>query len=176
MTIIEREYAEALYQLAFDLGQVDEFLASLKEIRSLVLHEESYLSFLSSPAIAMSERLSAIEDAFASNYHEYIVSFLKLLCENGRIGIFPDCVDHFEQLVMYFSNRVNATVTSAVELSNEQLDMLVGKIRAIVGKEIDPICCIDPALIGGVKVEVDGKIYDGSLLRRLSNVKEVMSR
>ena len=47
MTIIEREYAEALYQLAFDLGLVDEFLASLKEIRSLVLHEESYLSFLS---------------------------------------------------------------------------------------------------------------------------------
>ena len=48
------------------------------------------------------------------------------------------------------------------------------KLSQSENKEIDAVYSVDPSLMGGVKVEVGGKVYDGSIKRRIRDVKEVM--
>ncbi len=170
-----KEYAEALFMLAAENNSLEEYSKHLACIRAVTEENPEYTEFLSSPAIPLSERLSAIDEAFAKEMPEYIVSFLKLLCENGRIRELCDSIDEFEFLIKNAMNRTTATVYSAVALSDAQKQALCEKLEKLCGKQIDAVYIEDKTLIGGIRVEVDGKTLDGSIERRLQKVKGVMN-
>ena len=176
MTRVDREYAEALFALALEEGKSEEYLTSLREISEFILEEPLYLQFLSSPAISLAERLDAIDQAFGATYDEYLVSFLKLLCENGRMESLSACVLEYEKLLRTVLDRAVANVSSAVELDEAQKQALMQKMESVTGKKLDPVYTVCPELIAGVCVEIEGKTYDGTLLRKLREVKDVMSR
>lgn len=173
MVQTEREYAEALFMLAEESGKTDEYFSMLSDIRTLMCENPDYVEFLASPAIPLSERCAALDEAFG-NMPEYILSFLKILCENSRIRSVCECVDEFEKLVMATSGQVFATVISAVELSEEQKTALCKKLEKVSGKKISAEYSVDKSLIGGLKIEFDGKTYDGSVKQHLSEVKDVI--
>lgn len=175
MVQTEREYAEALFALAAEENAAEEYLLSLKTIRELMLENGEYIEFLASPAIPLSERISSVEEAFGASMPEYVVSFIKLLCENGKVRTLFGCIDEFAKLALAFSNRVTAEIYSAVELSDEQKSAVCKKLEKLTQKSIDPVYIIDESLIGGVKIEVDGKTYDGSIRHRLGEIKDVMN-
>lgn len=172
----DREYAEALFMLAAEEGKTEEYLSSLLTVRKLVEENPEYLEFLSSPAISLQERLSAIDEAYENIFPEYVVSFLKLLCENGRIRTINTAIDEYEKLMMAFSNRAIAVITSATPLDEEQKQKVCDKFEKLTGKSIQAVYAVDESLIGGLKVEVEGKTYDGSIKHRLSDVKDVIIR
>lgn len=170
----DKEYAEALFMLVAEEQKLDDYTKALDTIRSLIEENPEYTEFLASPAIALSERLQAIDQAFGESMPEYIVSFLKILCENGRIRSLIGCIDEFGKLVMAISNRTEANVVSAVPLSDEQKKTICSKLEKITGKIIDPVYTVDESLIGGIKIEVEGKTFDGSIRHRLQDVKDVI--
>ena len=171
----EREYAEALFTLAVEENAVEEFLDSLVTLKQLFDENPDYIEFLNSPAIPLGERTASIDEAFDGKMPQYVVSFIKVLCENGKMRTILLCIDEFETLARAFSNRAIATIYSAVELSDEQKDAVCKKLEAITNKRIDPIYIIDESLIGGMKIEVDGKTFDGSIKHRLGDIKDVMN-
>lgn len=170
----DREYAEALFALAAEEGISEEILSDLHLVREAFSAEPEYTQLLSTPAIPVSERLSAIEEAFGSRVHEYCVYFLKLLCEKGRMHLLFDCIGEFEKIYLALKGRSTAHITSAVPLTEEQKQRLLEKLEKVTNKKIDPVYSVDPALVGGICVETDGTLYDGTLKRRLRDIKEVM--
>lgn len=170
-----KEYSGALFMLAAKDEKLDEYSAALAEIRRIVEENPLYLLFLSSPACSLSERLAAIDEAFGSSYPEYIVSFLKLLCENGRIRELTGCIDGFEDLKRFAANRALATVYSAVELTDLQKQKLCEKLNKATGKTVNASYKVDENLIGGIKVEVDGKTFDSSIEKQFQKIKGVMN-
>ena len=171
MLQIDKEYAAALFELAVEEDKVEEYSRGLSQIKGLIYENPEYLEFLGSPAVSLEERLAAVDEAFGS-YCEYIASFLKLLCENGRICMLNECIEEFMQLCMLRSNKTQAIVYSAVELNDRQKAGVLGKLGKITGKTVEPVYIIDESLIGGVKIEVEGKTFDGSIRHRLFEVKE----
>ncbi|MGI6279995.1 MAG: ATP synthase F1 subunit delta [Acutalibacteraceae bacterium] len=170
-----KEYAGALFALATKNGKLGEYSAALTEIRKIFDENPEYSLFLSSPACSLSERLAAIDEAFGNRYPEYIVSFLKLLCENGRIKDLPRCIDGFEDLKRFFENCALATVYSAVELTDSQKQKLCERLNKATGKTVQAKYIIDKSLIGGIKVEVDGKTFDSSIQKQFQKIKGVMN-
>ena len=175
MVQTEREYAVALFSLAEDTQTAVEYMDALYTVKQLLEENPEYIEFLSSPAIELSERIDSIEEAFGASMPEYVVSFLKLLCENGRVRTIYDCIEEFAVLVMASSNRTKAEISSAVELSVKQKEEICKKLEKLTGKAIEPVYIIDESLIGGVKIDVDGKTYDGSIRHRLGEIKDVMN-
>ncbi len=171
----EREYAEALFMLAEEESSAEEYAAALNLILSAVSEEPDYLEFLFSPAIPLTERLSAIDGAFTNSVPENILSFLKLLCENGHIRSLPLCISEFMRLLKVKQNTVSADIYSAIELSDSQKDAICKKLSKTTGKNILPRYIIDPSLIGGVKIDIEGKTYDGSIKNRLHDIKDVIT-
>lgn len=176
MTQTDREYAEALFMLATEDSDPQKYLDELTEVRNLMQENPDYIEFLASPAIPLQERLTAIDQAFEGRLSEYTVSFLKLLCENGRIRDLYGCIDEYERLTRELSNRAVANVVSAIALSDEQKKKICQKLETLTGKGIDATYTVDESLIGGMKIEIEGKTYDGSIKRRLSDVKDVIIR
>lgn len=171
----EREYADALFSLATEENSVEEYLDALLTVKELVAENPGYIELLASPAIPMSERFAAIDEAFDGRMPEYVVSFIRLLCENGRIRTLEACADEFYSLAAEFSNRTTAVISSAVALNDEQKSGVCEKLKKLTGKDIDPVYIIDESLIGGLKIEVDGKVIDGSVKHRLGEIKDVMN-
>ena len=67
-------------------------------------------------------------------------------------------------------------MTSAVALTEGEKTTLIEKLSRKFGRTIHLECAVDPSLLGGLVVNVDGKVIDGSLKHRLQEIKEVMNR
>lgn len=175
MTQTNKEYASALFMLGVENGAVDEYESHLESIRDIFEKTTDYIKVLESPAIPLSERLSLIDEAFEKNSPEYIVSFIKILCENGHIREICQCIDEFKELVRIYKNRTVATVYYVEPLTDEQKDALLKKLETVSGKNVETVYVKDENLIGGIKVQIDDKIFDGSIKNRLNKAKGVIS-
>ncbi len=176
MTQTNKEYASALFGLATENNSVDQYEKSLIEIGNIFKENPDYIKVLESPAIPLSERIAFIDSAFAGTYTEYLVSFIKVLCENGHIKGICSCIDAFCDLVRIYKNRTIATVYYVEPLTEEQKNALVEKLQKISGKIIEPEFIKDETLIGGIKVQIDDKIIDGSIKNRLNRAKGEMNK
>lgn len=176
MIKISNEYADALFSLAMDLHAEEETLGALHLIRDSFRQEPEALAMLASPAIAKSQRLAALEEAFGSQLPQHVMGYMHTLCNNGHIREFMDSVQAYEELYNSARKLSTAYVTSAVELSEEEKTELKNKLEKRLGRTICLECAIDETLLGGLVVQVDGKVIDGSLKHRLHEIKEVMNR
>lgn len=175
MTEISKEYGTALFMLAAENGKRKEYDEALSLISAAFADNPEYSVFLASPGVTLEERLAAIDAAFAS-LPEDVVSFLKLLCERGRIGGLDESIKEYKQLLAASEHVSTAYITSAVELTDEEVSVLKNKLEAICHNTVSMEFSIDPSLLGGLIVEVDGRILDGSLRHHLNEVKDVISR
>lgn len=175
MTQTNKEYATALFSLATEGNSVDQYEKSLIEIGNIFKENPDYIKVLESPAIPLSERIAFIDKAFEGTYTEYLVSFIKVLCENGHITEIISCIDAFCDLVRIYKNRTIATIYYVEPLTDEQKTSLIEKLQKISGKVIEPEYIKDEGLIGGIKVQIDDKIFDGSIKNRLQKAKGEMS-
>ncbi len=175
MTATGNNYAEALFMLAREENLVDEFYEGLKTAKGVFLENPEYLQFLSTPSIPKSERTAALSQAFEGKLNEHILSFLQLLCEHGKADQFFDCVSEYERLREWAANVVVATVKTAVELSDAQRQGLIKSLEKRTAKSVTLSCVIDSTLLGGIQVEIDGQLLDGSVKNNLKRVREVIS-
>lgn len=175
MTQTSKEYAAALFSLAIENNSVDEHEKSLMEIGNIIKENPEYIQMLQSPAIPLSERIAAVDSAFEGRYAEYLVSFIKVLCENGHIDQLFSCVEDFCELVRSYRNRTIAKIYYVEEPSDEQKSALIKKLQKITNKAIEPEFIKDDELIGGIKIQIDDKIMDGSIRNRLNKAKGVIS-
>lgn len=171
----KKEYATALFMLASEENCRDEILRDLTVVRNAFEENAELQELLSSPAIAKTERLGVIDAVFGS-LGEYTLSFLKLLCEKRLLNGFKDMADEYENMLEASRNLTVAKVTSAVELTEKERDALKKKLETMCGHTVVIETSVDETILGGMVIALDDKVIDASLRRRLSDVKEVISR
>lgn len=176
MTDVSREYAVALYTLAAEQGEQKEVADALREVSACFEEQPEYLELLSSPALPVDERTKVLEAAFSGRVPELVLSFLGVLCRGRHIRQYAACAAEYQALYRDVCGIAAATVVSAVELTDEQKARLKKQLEARTGRTVELECRVDPALLGGLTVSVDGKVIDGSLKRRLREIKEVMNQ
>ena len=176
MAEMNKEYGEALFALAKELGKENEYAIALECVTEVFSGNPEYIDFLSSPGIALEERLDALEKAFESAVPENIISFMQLLCERGRIRSIAGCAEEYKKLLDVQNSVSTACVTSAVELTEEEKEKLKDKLEVKCGHSVILECTTDKSIMGGIMVEIDGKLIDGSLKNRLLEVKDVISK
>ena len=175
MTGLGREYGEGLYELARDEDLRPEIHSELMEIDGCLRAEPAFTQLLCSRAVERAERLRIADQTFGGRVHPYILNFVKLLVERERFDAFGDCVRWFHTRYNDDYGIVEARVTSAVELTEERQNALRERLRAISGKDVTLELRVDPALIGGIRVEMDGRRYDNSIQNRLDRMKHSLA-
>ena len=169
------DYANALFMIGMENGLLDEFYDDLSVVRKVFRENKEYSDLIISPNIKKSERMAAIDAAFGGRVNDYILNFLKVLCEHNKISLLEESVSDFRALKRSAENRVTARVYTAVPLSGEQERRLKSNLEAKFGGTVKIKTMIDSKMLGGVKVEIDGKVIDGSIKKQLHDIKEVIS-
>lgn len=169
-----REYGKALYELSHDEGLESEFLGELRIISGIIADNPGFISLLTAPNIPKSERLQAIDEVFAGRVHEYILSFMKLMTKRGHAQYILPCFREYERLWYEYSGIAIADVTTAVPLTSEEKNALHAKLENNTGKSVEMRCHVDPALIAGVSVTIDGVLLEGSVKARLGSLKNAL--
>lgn len=176
MAEISKEYAEALFELGVENGLENEFLEDLNVIRDSIEENRDFLTFLSSPGIPMEKRTTALDVALGESVREYVLSMVKLLCEKGRISLLDECINEYNALLQIKNMKAEAVVTSAVELTEDEKSAIKAKLEKLYNKTIELNEKIDPSILGGIIIELDGNRIDGSLRNKLRDVKDVMKQ
>ena len=163
-------YGGSLYDLAAEENLTESIKDQLLGLKAIFRENPEYLRLLSEPAIKKAERLDLIDKAFGGSCEKYLINFIKLLCERGLLGEFEGCCDTFVKRYNVDHNIAEAVVTSAVKLSDEQLKALKAKLEARSGKSVSLIQKLDPKVLAGIKVELEGVQLDGTVSGRLSGI------
>mgnify|MGYP005923747445 CR=1 FL=1 len=170
MTETARVYGGSLYELAAEEHLEEEILSEMKEIRALFRENPEYPRLLSEPSIPRKERIGLIDAAFGSQAEPYLVNFIKLLCEKNLLREFGGCQEAFQRRYYAAHNIAEAVVTSAASLSKEQEELLKKKLETMSGKTVVMELKTDPSVLAGVRVELDGKLFDGTVKGRLAEL------
>jgi F-type H+-transporting ATPase subunit delta len=174
MNELSREYAGALFIIASEKNCKSEYASYLDSLCQSFSDEPMYLEFLHSPAISTNEKISSITKIFSSIVPEDVLSFVQLMCEKGRINLIFEAAQAYKDLVAQSDKVIDAVITSAVELTEDEKKKLQLKLENKFSSKVNLTFKIDPSLLGGIVVETDGKILDGSIKNRLRDLKEVI--
>ena len=175
MTGIAKEYGEGLYELARDERLLDELHGELTEIAALLKEQPDFVRLLCSRAIERDRRLEVVDETFRDRAHAYVVNYMKLLVEKERFECFLESAQWFHQRYNEDFGIVEARVTSAVALSEQDIEALRQKLEQMSHKKVSLIARVDASLIGGVRVEMDGKRYDNTIQNKLGRLKASMA-
>ncbi len=167
-------YGGSLYDLAVEESIGRDLLDELTEIDRIFKENPDYLKLLDEPSLPRTERCGLIDQAFTGS-HLYVKNFLKLLCEEGLLREFSGCVREFRRRWNEDNGILNATATCAAPLSDEQRQKLVDQLKGMTGHPIELTVKVDPGCIGGMRLDLAGKRFDGTIRQRLERIRNVLS-
>ena len=175
MTTTSREYAGALFELAVQEGNIQETSEGLETVVSALLQMPEYRALLASPAISKKERLAALDETFRGKIPDILLAILRMMVSRGHISALTGMARDYDELARGYQGESMAIVTSAVPLKEAETVALRAKLEKKLGRKVTLQCREDPELIGGIRVEVDGCVIDGSIRNKLDEIKEVMN-
>ena len=167
-------YAGALFEAARERSELEDVLSDLGEFVSALHESEELRLFFYGGQVPERQKRRAI-DGLTEGMKTSTTNFLKVLVDNGREEIVEEALGRYEQLVKEHLGKIEVGVTTAVELSQEQLDRLKERLKGTLeGKEVVLETNVDPELIGGAVFRFGGRMMDGSVRGRLESLREGM--
>ena len=168
-TAAAKRYARAVFELAEQERQVDEWGSRLAAIRRLVADPE-VAAFLTNPTIATEQRMALVSDAPHVLDGE-ATNLVKLLIESDRVREAGGIEEEFERLADEAAGRVRATVTTAVDLTAHDRDRVEAELSKRLGKEIRMKVVVDSRILGGLKLQYGDRLVDASVSTRLQQLR-----
>lgn len=174
MTEVGAVYAQALYDLALSEGIALPVLQELEVLRQSFSAEPDFIRLLCNPALSKEERCQILDDSFRGKVQPYLLNFLKILTEKGYMRHFSDCCVAYRDCYNKDNGILPVKAVTAVPLTPEQQHRLKEKLSALTGKTIDLDMRIEAQVLGGIRLDYDGKRLDDTVSHRLDNIRNIL--
>jgi F-type H+-transporting ATPase subunit delta len=173
---LARRYTKALFQLARDAGQEEAIGRQVEEFFA-AFSGSNLQTVLTNPAFDVASRKRVlIQVGNTQQLSVLTIHFLSLLLERDRLAHLPGIVSCYRRLLNEAKGRVEAKVISAAALGSTLAERVCAQLRGISGKDVVMKQEIDASLLGGMTVELEGKVYDGSIRTQLEKMKQRIAR
>ena len=167
-------YAQALYDLARDEGLAEVIGSQLDVLDRAFRQEPEFLRLMAAANLSKQERCQILDDSFRGKTEPYVLNFMKILTEKGYMRHFGDCAKAYRQIYNADHGIVPVRAVTAVPMTEDQQLRLTKKLEQLTGKTIDLSCRVDPNVLGGVRLDYDGKRVDGTVRSRLDAVDKML--
>ncbi|PGS52707.1 F0F1 ATP synthase subunit delta [Bacillus sp. AFS041924] len=169
--IVAKRYANALFELATEQNLVETVEHDLQVVKKEYVGNLELNKFIQHPGVTKESKKSVLNDTFAS-ISETVLNLVCLLVDRGRVSIIPNLVTEYVKIANETRNIADATVYSVTAMSSKELDKIGALFASKLGKNSIRLKNeIDPSLIGGYKVRVGNRIFDGSLKNKLVRIE-----
>lgn len=174
MTQVGSVYGEALYDLAKAEDLSQRILDELTALAESFAQEPDFVRLLCAPNLSKEERCAVLDESFGGKVHPYVLNFLKILTEKGYPRHFADCCRAYRDHYNLDNGILPVTAVTAVALTKEQSEKMTAKLSDLTGRKVELTNRVDPEILGGVRLDYDGKRLDDTVSHRLDAVRGLL--
>ena len=175
MALSARRYAQAIFLIAEEKGDQEQWLADL-EILASSTRNPDFIAFIDSPKIETAKKTELIGEAFGASISDLALNLVSLLASRNSVASLSAIADAFQELVDSKKGVERAEIVSAVQLTDEQERAIVDKLTQMVGKQLSVTTYVDESILGGYMAKVGDRLVDGSVKTQLEDMRRELIR
>jgi len=175
MEEVARVYSEALFDVAREHDALDEIRDQLGEVADAIAVDRDLQVFFFSPYFSSAEKRDGIGKTISGANPE-LVNFLELLAEKHRMPALFRIRRRFDELWDIENERLEVTLTSAIELDSAVVESVGAEIERKTGKTVDLNSTVDESIIGGLVLQVGNRVLDASIRHRLEKLRRAVAQ
>lgn len=177
--IVSKRYANALIDISFEEKKIEDIYSQFQKFIDYYNDNGNldFKEYIGLPFIDKKERIDAINILSKDlSLNEILNNFLSLLVENERINSLNNIFEEFVKIKNEKDGIVKMTIISGQKLKDDELTVLKEKIEKILNKKIILEENISADTIGGFLININGKIFDGSLMTQIKNISAFLKQ
>jgi F-type H+-transporting ATPase subunit delta len=167
-------YAEALFNVARAEGTLAEVEDELFRFSQTLQGNDELRNALTDASMPAARRQQIVEDLLGGRASPTTVALVSLVVGTGRARELPRIIKRLVEMSAAEANKEVAEVRSAVPLTNDQRDRLAKALEDATGKQVEVKVVVDPSVLGGIVAQVGDTVIDGSVRRRLGQLKNAL--
>ncbi len=175
---IARPYAQAIFELAHQAGQLAEW-SDVLHAAGTVVSDQQVAQLIGAPGTDGNKLIALIGDiaarAAANADGTKLTNLLKLLAENRRLPVLPDIANAYDALKADVENRVEVTLVAANPVDESQQAKIVEALKKRFGRDVTLTFELDKNLIGGARLQADDLVIDGSVSTGLEKLATTLA-
>lgn len=173
-SLIGNRYGEAFFEAGRDENCLDSLYDDVCLLKGVLGENEEFLKVMALPSVEREEKSRLLDTIFDGKLQPLTLNYLHLLVDKNRFAGLQDSLEKFVGLYREYKGIVCATAVTAVPMGEELTNRLRDKLAAVTGKQVELTCEVDPTLISGVRLQMNGEQFDGSVRRRLEDLRKSM--
>ncbi|MCK0470047.1 F0F1 ATP synthase subunit delta [Halalkalibacter sp. APA_J-10(15)] len=171
LTVANR-YAEALFKVAQEKNVLNELNAELQLVKVVIESTPEFVQFVSHPKVKTEKKQAFIKESFGQALSEPSLHLIYLLVDRKRTDILVPLIQTFKKLALEAQDKAEALVYSAKPLAKEDEQQIAELFAKKAGKkQLEVKNVVDQELIGGLKIRIGDRIYDGSVKAQLDRMQ-----
>ncbi|MEX0619623.1 MAG: F0F1 ATP synthase subunit delta [Pseudohongiellaceae bacterium] len=170
---LARPYAKAVFQVALDNGDLGGWSKMLRQI-ALVVRNEKVRAILTSPVYTTTQQAEQVLELCGDELNPLAKQFVRVVAENRRLLLMEEILTLFEALKANQEKSIDATLTTAFEVSEETSEKLVASLKKHLQRDINLVTSVDSRLIGGAVIRAGDMVIDSSVRGKLAKLAEAM--
>jgi len=172
--VLARRYAKALFELAEERNTIASIADELVAFRDLLSENVDLRNFFLSPEAGKERKIEFVRKNFKGRFSTLFINFLHLLLEKGRQSIIDEIVSEFGKRYDRYQNKVRASAITAVPMPKADMQALHELLSKRFQANFEIENRVDPGILGGVVLQIDGKVLDGSIRNQLRRLRAQM--
>ena len=176
MSVVGDRYAESLFDLAKEENKVTQYLDDIKLVGEVLDSDPQIVQFFNHVLIENDKKIQLLDQSFKGNVDQYVLNFLKLLVQSRRIRYIDDIVKSYIKLSNQYLGIEEGKIYTPYKLTDQQIQDIEKAISQKENKKVTLKVSIDPSLLGGIKVQIANRIYDGTIKNKVEMLKKELLR
>ena len=176
MSVVGDRYAESLFDLAKEENKVTQYLDDIKLVGEVLDSDPQIVQFFNHVLIENDKKIQLLDQSFKGNVDQYVLNFLKLLVQSRRIRYIDDIVKSYIKLSNQYLGIEEGMIYTPYELTDQQIQDIEKAISQKENKKVTLKVSIDQSLLGGIKVQISNRIYDGTIKNKVEMLKKELLR
>lgn len=173
---VDLTYGTALIEAARETDQEERILEEGMQIADILKAEPDFRKFISYPGISAEEKKDVIRSVFEGKISTELLHFLYILVDKRRTGRFESIMKVYKKLLEEEEGVLYGTVLSVVGLDDLQLSEIENETSRLLQRKVCLSNEMDPGLLAGFKIFIDGRIIDASYRKKLEELSMSMRR
>lgn len=171
---VARVYAQALSDLGEDEGSLPRIADDLHALRALYETDAKFREFFASPRLDPPTKKRVLSELLSEKIGRPAMGLLHVLVDKQRETLLDNIADEFDRYRDLREGRLHVHITAARPVDEDQLDVIRSRLEKVTGKKILAHVRIDQRVLGGLRIKVGDKVIDGTLRRRLRQLRHAL--
>ena len=168
---IARRYADALHGLAAETNRVAEVAAQLAEVLDELGAVADARRFLIHPLVPRERKMTFLDAAFPA-LDRNVRGLLGVVVDHGREDHLWLIAEELESVCVAQAGIIRVNVETAAGLDNTTRERIRARLGEALGRPVELMEKVNPVLLGGARIEVEGRVVDGTVSGRIDRLIE----